>query len=83
MLREIGSVRKVMMKPNIHERPIETKIEKYTLNSLDFSFLSALGADLSVSWISRAMKKKITALADTMIRPGRKKERKMGSPASM
>jgi hypothetical protein len=75
MANAIGSCISVMMNPNIHERPIEAKMEKYTLNSLDFSFLSALGADFNVSWISRAMKKKMTALAETMMKPGRKKDR--------
>jgi hypothetical protein len=31
-----------MLHPSIHERPIEAKMEKYTLNSLDFSFLCRL-----------------------------------------
>jgi hypothetical protein len=40
-----SSVMNTMMKPKIHESPMETKMEKYTRSSFHFSCLSALGAD--------------------------------------
>jgi len=38
-----------MINPNNHDNPMDAKMEKYTLISLDFSFLSEFGADFKVS----------------------------------
>jgi len=72
-----------MINPNNHDNPIEANIEKYTLISLDFSFLSELGADLRVSWISFTVNINIIVFAVTMNNPGTKNPRKMGIPAAM